>query len=350
MYKRIILKPRNFFHRKEALIIMTSITIIGSLNYDLVTYTNKVPEGGETAQANAFENHLGGKGLNEAIAVARLTPSNSNINTRMIGNIGDDSFGKELKEALIEANVDVQYIKTLKNMSSGVAVIIVEEDSGENRILITSGANGELKPTEDEYLSYFPDSSNEGYVILQNEYPDTISSINWLKQNRPKLNVAYNPSPFKPEYIKSEVLSKIDLLIVNEGEALDVANSLMEAEEIRQFKLDISEDQIKGFGVLARKLTQLINQKNINLVVITMGSKGCIYASKAVEPEFERSIKVEHVVDTTGAGDTFFGGVVLKLATGATIADSIKFATKASSIVIQKKGAVESIPKIEDVE
>lgn len=223
----------------------------------------------------------------------------------MIGNVGDDSFGKELKSALVEANVDVQYIKTIQNMSSGVAVIIVEQDSGENRILITPGANGELKPTDQEYLTYFPNSSDEGFVILQNEYPDTLNSISWLKQNRAKLNIAYNPSPFKPEYIKSEVLSKIDLLIVNEGEALDVASSIMSFDETKTFKENISKDEITGFGELATKLTKLINVQNINLVVITMGSKGCIYTSKGNKPEFERSIKIDHVVDTTGAGDTF---------------------------------------------
>lgn len=323
-----------------------SITIIGSLNYDLVTYTSRVPEGGETAQANSFENHLGGKGLNEAIAAARLTPNNT-IAVRMIGNVGDDSFGKELKQALIDAKADVQYVKTIENISSGVAVIIVE-DSGENRILITAGANGELKPTPQDYETYFPKVDETGFVMLQNEYPATVESINWIKQNRSKLNIAYNPSPFKSELIKPEILGKIDMLIVNEGEALDVAKFLL-GSEIDEFNQLIGLDKTKGFKLLAHKLCKLINPDNINLVIITMGSQGSIFAYKDVEPIFIESVKVDNVVDTTGAGDTFFGGVVLRLALGIDVSKAVEFATKASSLVIQKKGAVESIPTIEQV-
>lgn len=326
-----------------------TISVIGSLNYDLVTYTNRVPDGGETTQANSFENHLGGKGLNEAIAVARLLPNDSNITIRMIGNIGDDSFGKELKQALIDAKVDVSYIKTIDNLSSGVAVIIVEQESGENRILITAGANGKLNPTEQDYKRYFPNDDEEGFVILQNEYPDTVNSIDWIKTNRPNLNISYNPSPFKPEIITNEILSKIDLLIVNEGEALDVAKYLLKSQEMDHFNGTINEDKVKGFKDLAIKLTNLINQDNINAIIITMGSKGAVFASKHEGSRFESSVKVESVIDTTGAGDTFFGGVILQLSLGSTIDESIKFATKASSLVIQKKGAVESIPTITDV-
>ena len=187
-----------------------SITIIGSLNYDLVTYTNKVPQGGETYQANSFETHVGGKGLNESIAVAKLTPKNSVLLSsttttttttsgdgdgaiRMVGKIGDDSFGQQLKQFLIDNKVNVDHVHTVNNQTSGVAVILVEEETGENRILITLGANGELKLDDKEYESIFPKTTGsitttttttkEGrgylsFVILQNEYPDTVKSIN----------------------------------------------------------------------------------------------------------------------------------------------------------------------------
>ena len=159
----------------------------------------------------------------------------------MVGKIGDDSFGQQLKQFLIDNKVNVDHVHTVNNQTSGVAVILVEEETGENRILITLGANGELKLDDKEYESIFPKTTGsitttttttkEGrylsFVILQNEYPDTVKSINWIKSNRPQLNIAYNPSPFKSELITKELLSKIDLLIVNEGEALDVANHLL---------------------------------------------------------------------------------------------------------------------------
>lgn len=379
-----------------------SITIIGSLNYDLVTYTNKVPQGGETYQANSFETHVGGKGLNESIAVAKLTPKNSVLLSstttttttsgdgdgaiRMVGKIGDDSFGQQLKQFLIDNKVNVDHVHTVNNQTSGVAVILVEEETGENRILITLGANGELKLDEKEYESIFPKTTGsitttkegEGgylsFVILQNEYPDTVKSINWIKSNRPQLNIAYNPSPFKSELITKELLSKIDLLIVNEGEALDVANHLLKnshqqdlIDKINQInKSNVPNSTgdnhtllVEVFLKLAIELQKLINPDNIQIIVITMGSKGSIYIAKnsgggggggsQTTPQFIKSRKVEKVIDTTGAGDTFFGAIVLNLALGKLIDYAIKFATTASSLTIQKKGAAEGIPSYEEV-
>lgn len=320
------------------------VTIIGSLNYDLVSFTKKVPEAGETYQADSFETHMGGKGLNEAIAVSKLSPPET-IETRMIGKIGTDPFGIQLKQYLIDNKVNVENVDTIEG-SSGVAVIMVEEDSGENRILITPGSNGQLKPSDEQYNEYFPNKDDSSFVILQNEYPDTINTINWLKTNRPKVNIAYNPSPFKSELITSSLLSKIDLLIVNEGEALDVAKHLGILETMPQSM----DDEIEKFSNLAKSLQDSINKDNVNVVIITMGSKGCVYVSKSIpSPSFIKSKKVTKVIDTTGAGDTFFGGVVLNLALGKDIKQAVEFATSASSLAIQKKGAAEGIPKYEDV-
>ena len=324
---------------------MTTITVIGSLNYDLVTFTDKVPSAGETFQANSFENHLGGKGLNEALAVARLSPKE--ITTRMIGNIGNDNFGKELKQALVDSDVDVNFVKTLQDQSLGVAVILVEE-GGENRILITAGANGELKPSKEEYKEYFS-TQHDGFVILQNEYPDTVKTMDWLVTNRSEINIAYNPSPFKKDLITHEILRNIDLLIVNEGEALDVERYLGGSVDNGKVDAATKSDNISRFSELSTKLQGMINPFKVNTVIITMGSHGCVFVSKGLEPQFHPSRKVKEVVDTTGAGDTFFGGVVLQLALGKDIGEAVKFATVASSLVIQKKGAAESIPKYEDV-
>lgn len=323
------------------------ITVIGSLNYDLVTYTDKVPEGGETFHANSFENHHGGKGLNEALAVARLRSSDSTT-VQMVGKVGDDSFGKELRETLEIANVDTTHVKTVEGISSGVAVILVETD-GENRILITSGANGELKPTADEYQEIFRNSKPGEFVVLQNEYPDTVKLVEWLRENKPDINIAYNPSPYRPELGTTEFLKKIDLLIVNEGEALDIAASLLLATTLADFKKEIRENKVNGFQSLATKIRALLNPNNINTVIITMGSKGSVHCSKEQEGKFTESRKINTVVDTTGAGDTFFGGVVVRLSEGASLAQAVDFATAASALAIQKKGAAESIPFYREV-
>lgn len=319
------------------------ITVIGSLNYDLVTYTDKVPLGGETIAANSFEKHLGGKGLNEALACARLRSSES-INVRMVGNVGSDTFGEELKLVLTDASVDTEFLGVIEGESSGVAVILVEE-SGENRIMIIAGANGHLKPTPEDYERIFPNNTNNSieFVVLQNEYPHTSQSIEWLKSNRKGINVAYNPSPFKPELISDEFLGKIDLLIVNEGEALEIARKIKTE--------DFSENHNRDFfASLASKLQAVICQDNVSSVIITLGSQGSVYCDKLrKEVQFEPAATVEHVVDTTGAGDTFFGGVVLQLTAGNTLSEAIKFATVASSLAIQNRGAAESIPSYKDV-
>lgn len=318
---------------------MPSITVVGSLNYDLVTYTNKVPGPGETYQAISFENHLGGKGLNEALAASRLSAPNSTTNIRMVGNIGEDSFGKELKQALVDSNVNVDYVKEIKGISSGVAVILVETN-GENRILITAGANGELKPTEEEYQSIFSETEDGDYVILQNEYPDTFKTISWLKANKPRVNIAYNPSPFKEEIADPEIMKQIDLLIVNEGEAADIARTLNLNEK--------TEESVDNMKKLASALQRKLHQSNCSSAIITMGGQGCCYSTKE-GASFTPASKVENIVDTTGAGDTFFGGIVLQLAQKSSLQDAVSFATKASALAIQRKGAAEGIPWFNDI-
>lgn len=307
------------------------ITVIGSLNYDLVTYTDTVPAAGETTQANAFEKHLGGKGLNEALACARLMPRSQRL-VRMIGHVGSDAFGRELMTCLEELGVDTEHVRTIEGQSLGVAVILVEA-SGENRILITAGANGDLKPSEREFEQYF--TVDAGYVVLQNEFPRPLETIGWIKRHRPSINIAYNPSPFKPELVTAEALSQVDLLIVNEGEARGVARL-------------VGEDN-QEFEPLAAELVKHLNPHNVCTVIITLGARGCVYALGR-EVASVASVKVDKVVDTTGAGDTFFGGVVLQLSLGRDIGTAVRFATVASSIAIGVKGAAESIPTLEQVQ
>ncbi|RLV94801.1 Eukaryotic translation initiation factor 3 subunit A [Spathaspora sp. JA1] len=298
----------------------------------------KLRREGQTIQANSFETHPGGKGLNEALACSRLNNSNSTV-IRMIGNIGDDSFGTQLKSILSENQVDTNWVKTIEGSSSGVAIILVEED-GENRILIVAGANGFLKPTIEEYETYFPKTEECKFVILQNEYPDTLSSINWIKTNRPDINIAYNPSPFNSELITLEMLSKLDLLIVNEGEAIDVARAV----------LPEFTPTTQDFAGLCKKLQELICKDNINCVIITMGKKGAVYITSELETaKYQAAKKIDNVVDTTGAGDTFFGAIVSQLSSGNSIEQAVEFATVASSLAVQKRGAAESIPTYDQV-
>jgi ribokinase len=140
---------------------MPIITVIGSLNTDMVTVTSRVPDAGETIKAESFDVGWGGKGGNQCVAASRLSrkstsTSDSNIEVRMIGAVGDDVFGPQLLKSMEDDGINVQGVRTISGEKTGTAVILVEESTGENRILFTPGANFALKVldelvTDDEY-------------------------------------------------------------------------------------------------------------------------------------------------------------------------------------------------------
>ncbi|CUS25115.1 LAQU0S27e00474g1_1 [Lachancea quebecensis] len=328
------------------------VYICGSLNYDLVTFTDRIPDAGETFKANKFETHAGGKGLNQTIAVSRLLRAGQGVKVSMIGHVGDDSFAGELVGILSRNEVDTRLVTALKGVNTGVATIIVEQKTGQNRILISEGANGHTNFNDDQLEAIFPAASqSEGpyYVIFQNEIPGTIPIMRWLKQNRPESIIVYNPSPFKD--VERDDWSLVDLLMVNEIEALQVLESGFGATVAADYKSKIDVDFLAGYKEVATNLqSRLISGNPSSLVVITLGEKGCVFTSKeSNEAQFVEARRVEKVVDTTGAGDTFLGGVISQLCTNHSLRDSIAFATKASSISIQRSGAAESIPVYSEV-
>ncbi|QLQ78806.1 hypothetical protein HG537_0B01540 [Torulaspora globosa] len=330
-----------------------SITVVGSLNYDLVTYTDRLPEAGETFRANSFETHAGGKGLNQTVAIARLREPGSESVLRMVGNVGEDMFGQELVDLLVENGVDCKEVKKVRGVSTGVATILVEErDGGQNRILLSEGANGKTVYGPDELSRIFSGTSCEGekhYVVFQHEIPDPCSVMSWLKVNRPEFQIVFNPSPFKR--LELEAWKKVDILIVNEIEALQIVEAVFPEQEFESYRDMIANDFIGSYRKLCLEFQRkVVSQTNSATVVITLGSQGSLFCSKD-HPQvgYAPSITGINVVDTTGAGDTFLGSLVSQLHTGASLEDAIKFSTRASSLTIQKKGAAESIPTFSEV-
>ncbi|SCU99504.1 LAME_0G03422g1_1 [Lachancea meyersii CBS 8951] len=340
---------------------MTRVSVCGSLNYDLVTFTGQVPDGGETISAGKFETHAGGKGLNQTVALRRLLNEKDAVDVEMIGHVGDDAFGVQLKEILESNGVDTSKVGTLKNgVSTGVATILVEQSTGQNRILISEGANGFTKYSSAELDNIFPELRPDGpgnagdmdhsFVVFQNEIPATIEIMRWLAENRPYLKIAYNPSPFKE--VSSSDWALVDLLVVNEIEALQVLQSALSKTEVADLMKTIENQTIDGYKQIALELRALLSKKNSwGAVVITLGKNGSVFCSHDLpEVQYKPAIQVPEVIDTTGAGDTFLGGVVSKLCTHHTLTDAVDFATKASSLGIQRSGAAESIPSYQEVE
>jgi ribokinase len=159
-----------------------TVAVIGSLNIDFITRTSRIPHPGETFAAISFDTGFGGKGANQAVACARL--AGDDVRVRMVGNVGDDSFGNDYFNALEKEGIDASSVRKLKDEKTGVTNIIVEESSGENRILYVANANEKFSESED-----LVDEKMEGdVVVFQLEIPlKTVSPGSWFLRSLAKL-------------------------------------------------------------------------------------------------------------------------------------------------------------------
>lgn len=333
--------PRSHPRKEQREDIMTLFTVVGSLNYDLVSYSERVPEAGETFQGDSFETHIGGKGLNQTIALARMARAQK---VRMVGSVGEDDFGKALNGALKENGVDSSGVTTVEGVSSGVAVIVVERATGENRILITSGANAHTTYSEDELSDLFKDVEDE-VVVFQNEIPGTRPTIEWLYKHRPQTTIVYNPSPYYK--FSSEILHMVDTLIVNEGEMLAIGKDSFTEEQYSKIVTKVQQEPIAAYQEMLHVFQAKLSPNKSQTLVITLGKSGSLYKTKDSEGRIYAT-EVKKVVDTTGAGDTFLGAFITQLSI-SNIQDALEFASRASSLAIQKNGASESIPTHDQV-
>lgn len=294
--------------------------------------------------------------MNECVAVARLLPPALRGDVRMWGCVGDDLAADKFVGALKELGVDVSLVRHMPHMRTGSASITVEETTGENRIIVIAGANGEMTPGPQEMEANFPRAQDmrgkesrskelrskesrmrsSPMVVLQNEFPRPLEVIHWLTQNRPEVVTFYNPSPIRKEWLQKDVLNEVGYLVVNRGEGWAL----------------VGESEPDGESAPGEK--ELVSRMRTEFphpgFIITLGSKGCVYCLPgSAEYGFVASRHVSHVVDTTGAGDTFLGAIVGQLYQGIPLSQAVEYATIASSLAIQKKGAVEGIPSYEEV-
>lgn len=327
-----------------------SIIIIGSLNFDLVTFVNKAPQAGETIRANKFETHCGGKGLNQCIATAKLKDPKGQFVVKMVGNVGKDSFGDTLLNILKQHDVNVCNVGQLDNVPTGVATIIVEENNGQNRILIVAGANGKTEYTDKQLSLMFPDLNSNTMVVLQQEIPNSPGIMEWFKKERQNYQIVFNPSPFQPLDVKTWQL--VDVLIVNEIESMQIIENVFDKTKYQELSDMIQTDFKEGYHEVCKLLQEhCVNPNTDSKVIITLGSHGVLFSSKHdSEVKFRPAITNVKVVDTTGAGDTFLGALVTQLYQDSSLEEAIEFSTKASSITIQHEGAAESIPRFKDIQ
>jgi ribokinase len=290
------------------------ILIAGSSNTDMVIKTHNFPAPGETILGGRFLMNAGGKGANQAVAAARLGGM-----VTFVGKIGDDIFGKQAVQQLEDEGINVEYVAVDPENPSGVALITVDS-KGENSIVVAPGSNGTLSPADfDKAIVELDDSE---FVLMQLEIPiPTVEHI--ARKAAQKLKkVVLNPAPAAK--LSDELLKNLYIITPNETEA----------ELLTGIKVTDQHSALKAAMVL--------NIKGVEIVIITMGSAGAFLLSNG-KYEIIGTPKVV-AVDTTAAGDTFNGALVVALSEGKNIQDSIAFANQAASISVTRIGAQSSVP------
>ena len=297
---------------------MKNICVIGSLNMDLVVNVDTMPKPGQTIIGSNFKEVPGGKGANQAVAMARL-----NGNVSMIGKVGEDGFGQTLINSLKNDKVDTTYIQTSKG-ATGVALITVDKNA-QNSIVVSPGANFEVK--EDDIDNNIEAIKNSDIVVLQLETP--LNTIKYALNKAKELNkyTILNPAPAVK--LDDEIIKNVDLLTPNETELEIISGVSIETEE------DI------------QKAAQIMIEKGVKELIVTLGSKGSLYINKE-KSMFKKAYKVE-AVDTTAAGDSYTGALAVVLSQDKNIEDAMDFASKVGALSVLKEGAQSSLPTLEDV-
>ena len=284
---------------------------IGSMNLDLVYSVDHIVQPGETEASFALDTFLGGKGLNQSMALAK-----AGVEVYQGGMIGED--GQVFLDACKQYGVKADYIRTIPG-KSGHAVI-QRDKNALNCILLYGGANQML--TEEYVDCVLADFGKDDILLLQNEVNQMPYIVD--KAFEKGMQIALNPSPFN-EKLDEVDMKKISIFLLNEVEGNQVTG-LTDPDEI-----------------IAEMLTRFPNAK----IVLTLGKDGAVYAD-ASQKHFQPIFKVK-AVDTTAAGDTFTGYFLAGLLDGMPVPEILKMSAKASSIAVTRAGAVPSIPYRDEV-
>ncbi len=301
---------------------MGKIVVIGSSNTDMVVTSAKMPLPGETVMGKEFDIIAGGKGANQAVAAARAGGDVS-----FIAKVGNDDFGKQAIEGYKKDNIDTKNILIDENKPSGVAVIIVDETTGQNSIVVAPGSNGNLSVADIHKIK--ADICEADILLVQLEIPiETVQAALQIAQEN-GVKTILNPAP--AQKLTNDLLILVDIITPNETET--------------QLLIGIDPTNDNDIRDAASELLKKVN----DTVLITLGSKGVYYLSKNGDEAFVPTIKVK-AVDTTAAGDVFNGYFASELADGKPFEEAIRVANKAAAISVTRKGAQPSIPKKPDLE
>ena len=294
------------------------VLVIGSANADYLIRTDRMPALGETLTGSEFTINAGGKGLNQAVALAKL-----GADTAFLGAVGDDEGGRMLLTTLDEHGVGFEGFVTA-DTPTGVALVTVV--GSDNFILLSAGANACLTPAAIQEKAALIHAAD--FVVLQLEIPvETVETICAIaKQSGTR--VVLNPAPYKE--LPPAVYAEVDYLIPNEHEAEDITGIAPDTQES------------------ATEAVERLRALGADTVIITLGERGCVY-NDGDETVFAPAVKSE-AVDTTSAGDSFIGALVSRLAQDAPLPDAVAYAARVAAITVSRRGAARSIPYANEVE
>jgi len=287
---------------------------------DLVVKSHRIPAKGETILGGEFIMTPGGKGANQAVAAAKL-----GTEVYFVAKLGEDIFGRQSLSNFQKVGINTDYVGQTKETPSGVALIAVD-DAGDNVIVVAPGAN--LKLTPDDVKKAQSTIASSGAVAAQLEVP--LETVEFAARLANDAGVPFILDPAPAQKLSDDLLRMVDVLTPNETEA-EILTGIKVTDENT-----------------AMNATKDLLERGVKAVILTMGSKGYILATKD-GAEFVPSIKVD-VVDTTAAGDAFTGALGVGLARGKTLKDAALFANYVAALSVTKMGAQSSMPDAGQVE
>ncbi len=299
---------------------MSKIFVAGSFNVDITCYAPRIPRHGETVPGTSANISSGGKGFNQATAAAH-----AGSEVVMLSKIGDDALSNIARGCYQKEGVSTRLLSVVKGENTGCAFIEVEEETAENRIVIVAGANAHVG--KDDIEKARDEIASSDYALTQLE--TSLESVKALAKTCQEMNkpLILNPAPAK--VLPDEIFKMVPIFTPNETEA----------EFYTGIRIENESD--------AEKAADILIEKGVKCAIITLGKKGVFY--KNGQEKGAISAPKVKAVDTTGAGDAFNGALASRLASGETLKGAMKFACAFASLSVTKKGAADSMPRLEEV-
>lgn len=297
------------------------ITVFGSFVVDLMARTPHLPAPAETVKGSFFKQGAGGKGFNQGVAAFK-----SGGDVAMITKLGRDSLANVALDTMTELNMPKDYLFYNDEVATGIALIMVDENTSQNEIVIVPGACSTI--TDEDIAKVEDRIKQSGYLLLQLEVnQDANEKVAKLaKENGVK--VIINTAPYQP--ISDEFLKGAYLVTPNE----------VEAEELTGIAVNDLES--------ADRAAKVFLDKGVQNVLITLGSRG-VYINTDGKSEIVPAYRVD-AIDTTGAGDAFNGGLLTALAEGKSLADASRFANALAALSVQRIGTTPAMPTREEID